>query len=50
MIINVDFNSFCRSATEEPGSKVGETAAGEDDLDKDFWIRRAGEVRGLVCL
>ena len=33
-----------RSTTEDPGMRVGQAADEEDELDKDFWIRRAGEV------
>lgn len=47
---------LCSSVPEDPGMlKVGDQSSGEE-LDKEFWIRRAGEVgfcrandAGMMC-
>jgi hypothetical protein len=32
------------STIEDPGMRVGQGTGEEDELDKDFWIRRSGEL------
>ena len=39
-----------RSVSEDPGARVGEGTAEEEELDKEFWIKRAGEVSVCVCV
>ena len=39
-----------RSVGEDPGARVGEGTAEEEELDKEFWIKRAGGVSLCVCV
>ena len=39
-----------RSVSEDPGARVGEGTAEEEELDKEFWIKRAGGVSLCVCV